>query len=246
MLYFFWYFGVIAFFVTTKIYNNNLDKLYSDLEGPEVGESVIDNSNLEEASSQIGKTVEEKMDELIQTNSENEEKSKEVNTEETRKETTNNNAKSEENTNKVKEKEAEPQKDPVFALPVEGEMMKEYAKDRLVYSETLKEWTQHTGVDIKAEKATVVKSAEKGKVTAIKNDPRYGITVIIEHANGYETRYANLLTAEFVNVGEQVEIGQTIGTVGNTGAFEVLDDSHLHFEILKDGEYLDPQVFIEM
>jgi len=186
------------------------------------------------------------MDELIQTNSENEEKSKEVNTEETRKETTNNNAKSEENTNKVKEKEAEPQKDPVFALPVEGEMMKEYAKDRLVYSETLKEWTQHTGVDIKAEKATVVKSAEKGKVTAIKNDPRYGITVIIEHANGYETRYANLLTAEFVNVGEQVEIGQTIGTVGNTGAFEVLDDSHLHFEILKDGEYLDPQVFIEM
>ncbi len=186
------------------------------------------------------------MDELIQTNSENEEKSKEVNTEETRKETTNNNAKSEENTNKVKEKESEPQKDPVFALPVEGEMMKEYAKDRLVYSETLKEWTQHTGVDIKAEKATVVKSAEKGKVTAIKNDPRYGITVIIEHANGYETRYANLLTAEFVNVGEQVEIGQTIGTVGNTGAFEVLDDSHLHFEILKDGEYLDPQVFIEM
>jgi len=184
------------------------------------------------------------MDELIQTNSENEEKSKEVNTEETRKETTNNNAKSEENTNKVKEKEAEPQKDPVFALPVEGEMMKEYAKDRLVYSETLKEWTQHTGVDIKAEKATVVKSAEKGKVTAIKNDPRYGITVIIEHANGYETRYANLLTAEFVTVGEEVSKGQTVGTVGNTATFEILDDYHLHFELLKDGEYQDPIIFI--
>lgn len=186
------------------------------------------------------------MDELIQTNSENEEQTKEVSTKEAENTNNNNNARNEQNTSKAEETKVEPQKDPVFALPVEGEMMKEYAKDRLVYSETLKEWTQHTGVDIKAEKATVVKAAEKGKVTAIKNDPRYGITVIIEHANGYETRYANLLTAEFVNVGEEVTIGQTIGTVGNTGAFEILDESHLHFEILKDGEYLDPQVFVEM
>ena len=90
-----------------------------------------------------------------------------------------------------------------------------------------------------------VKSAEAGIVKTIKNDPRYGTTVIIEHANGFETRYANLLTAEFVNVGEEVTKGQTIGTVGNTGAFEVLDDSHLHFEILKDEEYQDPMLYIE-
>jgi murein DD-endopeptidase MepM/ murein hydrolase activator NlpD len=91
----------------------------------------------------------------------------------------------------------------------------------------------------------LLKLLKLGKVTAIKNDPRYGTTVIIEHVNGFETRYANLLTAEFVNVGENVTKGQTIGTVGNTATFEILDDYHLHFEILKDGEYQDPLIFVE-
>ena len=130
-------------------------------------------------------------------------------------------------------------------MPVEGEVQKEYAKDKLVYSETLKEWVTHTGIDIKAEKTTVVKAAEEGTVTAIKNDPRYGTTVIIEHSDGYETRYANLLTAEFVAVGEKITKGQTIGTIGDTGAFEILDEPHLHFEILKNGEYEDPTSVIK-
>ena len=144
------------------------------------------------------------------------------------------------------EQEAEPQvvPDPIFEMPVAGEVKKIFANDSLVYSETLKEWVTHTGIDIEADKATVVKAAEAGKVTAIKNDPRYGITVIIEHVNGYETRYANLLTAEFVNVGEEVTKGQTIGTVGDTATFEVLDNYHLHFEILKNGEYQDPSWFL--
>lgn len=219
--------------------------MYEDLQGPEIGETVIDNTGLEEASSQIGKTVEEKMDEAMKTNAENEEQTREVSTNQNSKEETKKNETPTNTAEETKEQNTK-SKDPSFVRPVDGEIMKEFAKDRLVYSETLKEWVVHTGVDIKAEKTTVVKAAEAGKVTAIKNDPRYGITVIIEHTNGYETRYANLLTAEFVNVGEEVILGQTIGTVGNTGAFEVLDDSHLHFEILKDGEYLDPQVFVEI
>ena len=139
----------------------------------------------------------------------------------------------------------EKESDPVFEKPLEGEVIKEYNKENLVYSETLKEWTTHAGIDIKAELSTVVKSAEDGTVTAIKNDPRYGITVIISHTNGYETRYSNLLTAEFVTEGEKVTKGQTIGTVGNTASFEVADSPHLHFEILKDSESLDPKQVIK-
>ncbi len=52
------------------------------------------------------------------------------------------------------------------------------------------------------------------------------------------------MTAEFVTVGEEISKGQTIGTVGDTGAFEILDEPHLHFEILKDGEYQDPSLYI--
>ena len=114
-----------------------------------------------------------------------------------------------------------------------------------MYSETLKEWITHLGIDIKAEKATVVKAAEAGTVKSIKNDPRYGLTVIIEHSKGYTTVYANLLTTEFVSEGEKVEKGQTIGTVGDTAVYEVVDDSHLHFEIIKDSENVNPLDYIK-
>ncbi len=122
-----------------------------------------------------------------------------------------------------------------FEKPVEGDIIREFAKDNLVYSQTLEEWTTHNGIDIKADKTTVVKSAETGTVKSIKNDPRYGLTVVIEHANGFQTVYSNLLTSEFVVEGEVVEKGQSIGTVGNTAAFEIADEPHLHFEIIKDG-----------
>ena len=133
---------------------------------------------------------------------------------------------------------------PIFEKPVEGTIKKGFAKDNLVYSDTLKEWTTHNGVDIEAEKTTVVKTAAEGKVKAIKNDPRYGITVVVEHANGFQTVYANLLSTEFVIEGEELEKGQAIGTVGNTATFEIADGAHLHFEMLKEGEYLDPELYI--
>ena len=60
-----------------------------------------------------------------------------------------------------------------FQAPVVGEITKDYVMDTLVYSETLDEWCTHSGVDIKADKASVVLAAEKGTVESIKNDPRY-------------------------------------------------------------------------
>ena len=57
--------------------------------------------------------------------------------------------------------------------------------------------------------------------------------------------YSNLLTAEFVVEGEKVEQGQTIGTVGNTATFEIADEPHLHFEILKDNESVDPELYLK-
>lgn len=132
-----------------------------------------------------------------------------------------------------------------FIKPVEGEIIKEFAKDNLLFSQTLQEWTVHTGIDIKADKTTIVKSAEAGTVKSIKNDPRYGLTIVVAHDNGFETVYSNLLTSEFVVEGEKVEKGQSLGTVGNTAAFEIADDSHLHFEILKDSIQVDPSIYIK-
>ena len=141
-------------------------------------------------------------------------------------------------------KNVEKQENIKFEAPIKGEILREFAKDSLVFSNTLQEWVTHNGVDIRADKTSVVKAAANGTVSAIKNDPRYGLTVIIAHDNGYQTIYSNLLTAEFVVKGEKVEIGQSIGTVGNSASFESEDEYHLHFEVLKDGEYLDPTQFM--
>ena len=207
--------------------------------------NVLENNTAESASSEIGKSVNEALNEtnsITNTISENTTKSNTTNTQKqtnTVKEKTN---KVEETTasKEKQEKKEETKKELSFERPVEGDILKAYAKDNLVFSETLQEWTTHLGIDIKADKTTVVKASEAGTVKTIKNDPRYGLTITIEHDNGYQTVYANLLSSEFVIEGEKVEKGQSIGTVGNTATFEIADKPHLHFEILKDGVQIDP------
>lgn len=230
----------------------NINKMYSEYREQAINlksniAKTNDYSNLvenyEEASSSIGKTVNEVKTEQNQENR----KEENVNNKETKQEVDKKTDAKQEVKPVQEKKETAPVviPDPTFIKPVEGEIIKQYSKENLVYSETLKEWTTHTGIDIQADLATVVKATAEGTVKSIKNDPRYGITVIIEHVNGYETRYSNLLTAEFVTVGENITQGQTIGTIGSTASFEVLDKPHLHFEILKNNEYLDPISYIK-
>lgn len=214
--------------------------------------SNLDTTDLEDASSSIGKTVDESKNELNNTNTEK----IAINTsnmENTKNTTSNTNTAKQSTTNKVKENTAketnaqkvEENKEVTFERPVSGDIMKEYAQENLVFSETLNEWITHNGIDLRAEKTEVVKAAADGTVKTIKNDPRYGLTITIEHDNGFKTVYANLLTSEFVVEGEKVQKGQTIGTVGNTAIFESSDDTHLHFEILKDNVNVDPATYLK-
>ena len=245
-----------------------------------VTEETQKEENTENASTSIGKTVEEQTEQgtLIKEDSEENEtantnstnNSSTSDTENTTNTSTTNTATSEANTNETNttnaqnaQNEEQPKEEPknettetqeqvtetkqevTFIKPTDGEIIGEFAKDNLIYSETLKEWITHTAVDIKADKTSVIKSSADGIVKSIVNDPRYGLTVIIEHDDGYETVYSNLLTAEFVVEGEEVSQGQTIGTAGNTASFESSMDCHLHFELLKDGEYLDPTIYLK-
>lgn len=233
--------AIATFIVTFIAYSNKLeDDLYSyDSEYLAQYTNTVDvnlDEDTESASSSIGKTVEE-AENVIKMEAYNmNQPLVNMNKNETTKTNT--------TTQTEKKKTSAKEKDPTFQTPVEGELLKEYAKDSLLYSETLKEWTTHLGVDIKAERATVVKAAADGTVKYIKNDPRYGLTIIIEHSNGFETRYANLLTTEFVSEGEKVKAGQTIGTVGDSAICEIVDESHLHFEILKNSENVNPALYI--
>lgn len=246
---------LIVFVLLFSILSNRSKKINNEKVGEEENFS---NGVIEQASSSIGNSV-NNYEELENTNE------IEKNNSEDKKQTNTSNeniivkegseeqeiideaviANSSESADASDEKVEEVQKDPSFTIPVEGEIVKKYGKEKLIYSDTLKEWTTHLGIDIKADKTTIVKSSADGCVKSIKNDPRYGLTVVIEHDNGFSSVYSNLLSAEFVTVGENVKLGQTIGTVGNSATFEILDDSHLHFEILKDGESIDPEMYIK-
>lgn len=237
-----------TFVITFLVYKNKLKNIsYSTLTADKVT-SLVPNTDIDtqsetsEASLEIGKTIQEAQNEIennintleneinsnSKTNSKNEDKTKQT-----------------EDTIKTNTQTVEVIKDPEFAMPVEGNVLKEFAKDNLIYSETLKEWITHLGIDIKAERTTVVKAAEAGTVTSIKNDPRYGLTVTIEHSNNFKTVYSNLLSTEFVVEGEKVEKGQSIGTIGNSATFEISDEPHLHFEILKDNVNVEPKLYLK-
>ena len=114
--------------------------------------------------------------------------------------------------------------------------------DSLIYSETLQEWVTHRGIDIKAEKGAEVKAIADGTIKSIKTDPRYGISIIIKHSKGFESVYACLLNeAQGLKEGDTIKQGQVIGNVGNSGVFESAEGMHLHFEMTKDGDYVNPE-----
>lgn len=237
--------SIIAFIITFLTYNNNQETIKTERIA-DIVSNTSKTENLEQASTQISKTVEEVKKEA-------EESEKQINsvtifdnTTDNNEQVIDNNVTENEEQERVETTSTKPEKKELeFIKPVEGNISREFAKDTLVYSETLKEWITHLGIDIEADKTTVVKAVEEGEVIAIKTDPRYGITVIIKHTDGFETRYANLLTSEYVTVGEKVSKGQTLGTVGNTAVFEISDNYHLHFEMLKDDEYVNPTIYIK-
>lgn len=231
--------SIIAFIITFVTYNNNSETMDTE-KIAEIVSNTTTNEESEQASTQVGKTVEEVKEEAKTSETEiNKVGVFDENEETQNTQNTTNQAETTVTSNVEEKKELE------FINPIdEGTIAKEFAKDTLTYSETLKEWVMHLGIDIKADKTTVVKAVEEGEVTAIKTDPRYGITVIVKHQDGFETRYANLLTSEYVTEGEKVTKGQTLGTVGSTATFEIADDSHLHFEMLKDNEYVNPTSYI--
>ena len=242
------------------IYSKNLNDEVKEgtLTGEQIA-NILNNTNslgnTESASTEIGKSVNEVELELTEkniisnntTNSNNTKTNVSTNADvlTTNKITSNNTTSKTNSKIEEKDKTEEATVELKFERPVEGEVVRDFAVDNLIYSDTLQEWTIHTGIDIKAEKTTVVKSAEAGTVKTIKNDPRYGLTIIIEHANGFQTVYSNLLTSEFVVEGEKVEKGQSLGTVGNTAAFEIVDEPHLHFEIIKDNVQVDPNIYLK-
>jgi murein DD-endopeptidase MepM/ murein hydrolase activator NlpD len=100
----------------------------------------------------------------------------------------------------------------------------------------------HKGLDIAGPFGSPVKAMAMGTVEFAGTRGGFGNCIMLKHANGFETLYGHL-SKILVRVGEKVEIGQTIGKIGSTGRST---GPHLHYEIHKNGQKINPQSFLTL
>jgi murein DD-endopeptidase MepM/ murein hydrolase activator NlpD len=125
-----------------------------------------------------------------------------------------------------------------FIIPLDGEIVLGFRKDYF-YNE--KDITRkHTGIDIKGEFNQNVFSSGNGIVSYIGFSPTGGRTIVIRHNEKIRTTYLNLLNI-FVSCGDYVQQGDVIGTIGGNDDPSSLVENHLHFGIIYNGFYLDPE-----
>ena len=129
--------------------------------------------------------------------------------------------------------------------PVSGRIIKDYSADDLVYSETMKDWRAHCGVDIGANPDTIVTAIKDGTLKKVYEDSLLGTTVTVHHSDdGTDSVYSNLKDVPDLPIGSEIKMGDTLGKVGSSAVSEQSDEPHLHFEIRKDDKTLDPKEFV--
>lgn len=131
-----------------------------------------------------------------------------------------------------------------YVWPVTGEVERPYSVTALLYDITMQDWRTHNGIDVAAELGSSVRAVANGKVTEIREDDRYGTTVVLTHPDGLVSVYANLAATPTVSEGEQVSVGQVIGAVGDTALCEAGEVCHLHFAMTLDGASVDPSEYL--
>ncbi len=126
-----------------------------------------------------------------------------------------------------------------FIMPVKGIISGVYGSQRILNGKP--KWP-HYGIDIAAKKGTTIKSSGSGVVTMAEDDLYYtGGTIIMDHGHGISTIYSHLENV-LVSVGDKINQGDIIGTVGSTGRST---GPHLDFRINWFQTRLDPMSIIK-
>lgn len=110
-----------------------------------------------------------------------------------------------------------------------------------VFGDVVSRTTKHLGHDWAVNVGTKIVAAENGTVEKAYLSESYGYNILINHNNGFQTRYAHM-SRLYVTVGDVVKQGDVIGLSGNTG------DStgpHLHFEVIQNNRHINPLIYIK-
>lgn len=116
-----------------------------------------------------------------------------------------------------------------FKLPLKGEITQEYVEG------------EHHGIDIAGRVGDSIKASRPGKVSRIGEHETYGLYVIIDHGNKWESLYAHCSKVVVVE-GSMILWGDKIAEVGNSGKS---NGPHLHFEIRKDDNAINPKELLK-
>lgn len=108
------------------------------------------------------------------------------------------------------------------------------------FADTISRTASHNGHDWAVNTGTKVRAAAEGVVELAYFSESYGYNILINHNNGFKTRYAHLSEVK-VSKGEKVEQSQVIALSGSTG---FSTGPHLHFEVVKDGKRVNPIEYV--
>ena len=113
------------------------------------------------------------------------------------------------------------------------------------HNKTLNNYYEHKGVDFSAEVGTEVLAVQDGVIESIyRDDILTGTEITVDHGDGVKTVYRFVTAREDLTVGAEVKRGECIATVAEATGEEYKDGAHLHFEVRKEGQTIDPAVYL--
>ena len=124
--------------------------------------------------------------------------------------------------------------------PIAGNILMDYSMDKTVYFSTLDQYKYNPAIIIEGSVDQNVLSAASGKVISIENVDETGTTITMDIGSGYQVIYGQLKEPA-VQQGDYVQAGALIGYVAEPTRFYSKEGSNLYFQVLKDGESINPK-----
>ena len=134
--------------------------------------------------------------------------------------------------------------DSVLTWPASGAVIMGYSMDQTVFFQTLEQYKYNPAMIIGGEAGETITASAAGIVTNIEETAQTGTTVTLDMGNGYTAVYGQLTDVP-LSTGDYVNAGEMIGNLSEPTKYYSVEGPNLYFEILKDGEPVDPMNFME-
>ena len=133
----------------------------------------------------------------------------------------------------------------ILSWPVDGNVLIPFNMEQTVYFATLDQYKYNPAVIIAGDVGEEVWAATDGKVTSIREDAQTGTTVTVDLGDGFEAIYGQLGELH-VKEGDRIEEGVLIGYLGEPTKYYSVEGCNLYFQLLKDGEAVDPLHYLDV